>query len=254
MKHIIRTLMVITCILAYATPNTSYAIREPRPQTIDGRLKTLVYNADEVFKFTGYFYYQSIIEFEEGEAIQNLSVGLPHFWQIQQVGHRIFIKPVSNTAEEATTNMTVITNKRTYFFELHADEAENINEQGIPFIVRFVYPETEKTGEIEQVNRSRIITNTKNLNYNYTISGPENISPIKIYDDQVFTYFEFRENAPIPAFFEVNSDGYESVVNYRIEDGILVVEKIVSQFTLRYGDDIACVYNESKPLKLKKED
>lgn len=241
-------------ILFPVVTTPAYALREPKPQTIDGRLKTLMYNKNEVFKFTGYFYYQSIIELAEDEAITNIAVGLPHLWQVQSIGHRIFIKPISDTPEEATTHMTVITNKHIYFFELYAAEAEDVTEQRIPFIIRFIYPETERIGEVSRVSQTLSDVNKESRNYNYTISGSENIAPAKVYDNQIFTFFEFRDNAPIPAFFEVNSDGYESVINYRVEEDIIVVEKVISQFTLRYGDDIICVFNETNPLRLKKKD
>ena len=52
--------------------------------------------------------------------------------------NRIFLKPIE---DDATTNMTVITDRRIYFFEMNAEEAKNIRDKNISFIVKFVYPE-----------------------------------------------------------------------------------------------------------------
>jgi len=52
-------------------------------------------------------------------------------------------------------------------------------------------------------------------------------------------------------------DGNEALINFRSEEGYIVVEMVTSQFTLRYGDQIACVFNESMPLpkvNIKKKD
>ena len=37
---------------------------------------------------------------------------------------------------------------------------------------------------IEEYNRK--------YNFNYTFSGPDEIAPVKVFDDGEFTYFEFR--------------------------------------------------------------
>jgi type IV secretion system protein VirB9 len=90
------------------------------------------------------------------------------------------------------------------------------------------------------------LSRTELFNFNYTVSGDYNITPIKIFDDGQFTYMEFRnKNAILPAVFSVDSNGYESIVNFRIVDKYLAIESISSVFTLRYGADTVCVFNET---------
>ena len=38
-----------------------------------------------------------------------------------------------------------------------------------------------------------IKTISDKYNFNYTISGDDSIAPIKVFDDGVFTYFEFKD-------------------------------------------------------------
>ncbi|PIW69780.1 MAG: hypothetical protein COW08_05320, partial [Ignavibacteriales bacterium CG12_big_fil_rev_8_21_14_0_65_30_8] len=88
-----------------------------------------------------------------------------------------------------------------------------------------------------------------NYNFNYTISGSTTISPDRIFDDGKFTYFEYgSKSAVIPAFFLVDFEGNESLVNYRIEGKYVVIERVGTRFALRHGQDIVCTFNESKPF------
>ena len=83
-------------------------------------------------------------------------------------------------------------------------------------------------------------------NFEYTISGPESVSPIKIFDDGKFTYFEFKDKeSELPAIFYVNRDSTEGLINYRVNGPYIVVESLRERFTLRHGDDVVCVYNEN---------
>jgi type IV secretion system protein VirB9 len=99
------------------------------------------------------------------------------------------------------------------------------------------------------------LTFTRKYNQRYKISGTQRISPIRIFDDGEFTYFQFKDiNADIPAFFRVDSEGKEAIVNYRTVGDYVVVERVTSQFTLRDGRDIVCVFNEASPLELVPKD
>jgi type IV secretion system protein VirB9 len=206
----------------------------------------MVYHPNDVFKYIGYYGYQGSIQLEEGELVDTVSMGETVSWQIVPSGNRIFLKPVE---ENATTNMTLITNKRIYFFELHAKEAKDIQDPGLVFAVKFLYPDS--ANEIMDLSHHSSplipdLSDKKKYNFKYTISGSNIAAPIKIFDDGKFTFFQFRsKNAPVPAFFEVDSDGNESIVNYQIAGDYVVLEMVASQFTLRYGGEITCVFNES---------
>ena len=153
--------------------------------------------------------------------------------------------------------MTVMTNLRTYFFELHSREPDGPFDSNVAFFVKFIYPsgtETESGQTSDSDNSIVQYTTTKgpdlskpeNFNFNYSVSGDYSITPIKIFDDGTFTYFEFRDkNGIIPAIFSVDSDGYESIVNFRIVNQYVVVEEVNSVYTLRYGSETVCVFNET---------
>lgn len=230
--------------------NTALAVRESRPMPIDSRIRVMVYSPDDVFKFTGYYGYQASIELAKDEEIVSISMGDTTSWQIVPAGHRIFIKPME---QDATTNMTLITNKRTYFFELYATEALDMRDPDMVFNLRFIYPDDENSGEHLQ----NYVTSSANLdlshpekyNFNYSISGNESIAPIKIFDDGVYTYLQFRDkNAELPAIFAVDEALRESMVNYRLSQdnsNMVIIEQVFHKLSIRHGKKIVCVFNEA---------
>ncbi len=234
----------IYMMLMFAISLDVHAIREPRATAGDSRLRVMVYNPNVVFKYVGYYGYQGSIEFEEGEDIATISMGDTGLWQMIPSGNRLFLKP---TADDATTNMTLITNKRLYFFELHASKASSIDDEGLAFAVKFIYPEVNVVSQNNET--SSVIPSLHDLskyNFKYSISGSSIITPVKIFDDGRFTFFEFRDkNAAVPAFFSVDDDGHEAIINYQVAGDYIVVERVESRFTLRHGKAVVCVFNES---------
>lgn len=225
-------------------PVPAEALKVPRPQGVDGRIHTIMYGPDEVFKFTGHYGYQSSIVFEDDEEIITISMGDSVPWQITPSENRIFLKPVE---QDAQTNMTVLTNKRTYLFELHAAEAESIEDPNLIWVLKFIYPTQTVIRKKKEKLREPEVDGYENFNFNYTIRGSAEFAPIKIYDDGEFTYFEFRDkNAEIPAFYHVDDRGKEYLINFRARDDQIIVERVSSRFTLRHGSDIVCVYNEAR--------
>jgi len=237
------TAFLLLLALSFASP--AYAIKEARPSQLDHRVRVVTYLPDEVYKYTGHYRYQSSIEFAHDETIQTISMGDSTAWMLNPSGYRLFLKPVE---QDATTNMTVITNKRTYLFELHARETDDIEDKAMVFVMRFNYPE-----EIEAQSTTKFLDSVPDVeeepekyNLKYTISGTDAIAPIRIFDDGQFTYFQFADkNADIPAFFMVDHLGNESLINYRTRGDYIVVERVAKRFTLRHGAFIVCVFNDN---------
>ena len=93
------------------------------PVVTDSRIKTFVYNPNEVFTLTTHYGYQSNIEFAEKETIETVSVGDRVAWQIIPAGRRLFLRAQE---ENARTNMTVVTNLRAYQFDLLSSSADAV--------------------------------------------------------------------------------------------------------------------------------
>jgi len=257
--------IIALCSLTLCTTVTSHAAAIPQGTSADGRVKTVVYNENDVVSLRGHYGYQTTISFATQEKIQNISIGDSVSWQVvpNKAGNILFIKPVENNA---TTNMTVITDRRIYNFELTSAQAYSARDNNITYMMKFIYADDSvynysydsdnatnfgaasqtpyaPTTQIASSGISSVGT-PKDLNFDYTFKGDENIAPSTVFDNGEFTYFKFSDLSDLPAVFEVDKDLNESVVNYHIEDGYLIVERLSKQFTLRHGDDEACVFNE----------
>lgn len=249
---------------AALAPVSAEAASIPRGTSADQRVKTVVYNENDVVSLRGHYGYQTTVSFATYEKIQNISIGDSVSWQVvpNAAGNLLFLKPVE---DNATTNMTVITDRRIYNFELTSGQAFGPRDNSITYMMKFLYPndnvlsyeyDTDDAPAVSlggpyaprtQIDSAglRSVGTPRDLNFDYTFKGEEEIAPTTVFDNGEFTYFRFREMGDLPAVFTVDRDRNESVVNYQIEDGYMVVQSVARQFTLRHGEDEACVFNDS---------
>lgn len=261
-----RTIAVFAMSLLYFTTcETGFCKQEPRSIAADDHIKIINFNPQAIHSYTGFYGYQSSILFEAGEVINTVSMGDSTGWQLVPQGNRLFIKPV---ADNPDTNVTIITNKRTYYFELHAAEATGLDDPRLAYEVRFSYPNTENnidadsassgsgsvsfpTYEAQIPDLSDPDIARSGLNFDYSVAhtpGSEDIVPLRVFDDGKFTYMQFSNvNGDLPSIFRVDSQGYESLVNFRIVGDYVVIERAARAFSLRFGSSTACVFNE-KPM------
>lgn len=222
------------------------AAQLPRFLGAEKKFRSYVYNPNDVYRYIGHYNYQGFIEFDAGESIATISMGDPSLWLFEHLGNRLFLKPVGEY--DSQTNMTVITNNKVYHFELMAREADNINDKNLIFVVKFIYPDEEDKNIVQFPKKTPSdepdLRNLSQYNFSYEYTGDPTIAPLKVFDNGEFTYFQFAEkSAEIPAIFNVDSNGFESLVNFRAAGSYIIVERVGSQFTLRNGNEIVCVYN-----------
>lgn len=224
----------------------AFSAQMPRFLGSEKKFRSYVFNPNDVYRYIGHYTYQGFIEFEDDEYVNTISMGDPTLWLFEHIANRLFLKPVGEDNSE--TNMTVITNKRVYHFELMAKEAKGITDKDLIFVIRFLYPD-DKDKNIVQFAKSvpsdvPDLRDLSKYNFAYQYTGEKTIAPLKVFDNGEFTYFKFsKRNAEIPAIFSVDANGYESLVNFRSVADYIIVERVTSQFTLRNGSDIVCVYN-----------
>ena len=272
------TVTIFTLLVSISLNNIFAQIT---PITTDSRIRTLVYNANEVFQLKFHYGYQSFIEFSEDEETEMISIGESFAWRITPAGKRIFIRPLEIGAH---TNMTIITNKRTYQFDIASAEYDGRADDELVYTVRFYYPEIGLPLPIPpRLSQPNIGSGTQNnvrpqnispsvkapippqfvgkplsaevnlnkgrdtqLNFKYSIAGlSDNITPLKVYDDGKETFFQFKDkNLIIPTISVVDLFGNEQSVGYAIREGFVVVKNTAPQFTLRLADSLICIFNE----------
>lgn len=228
----------------------AYAITEPRKGAADARVKTLTYRENDVFELKGHYGFTTMVELSPKEHIETTSIGDSEAWQVipsTQRGNILFVKPLEPNAE---TNMTVLTDKRIYAFELSAGIASSYKSDDLAFRVRFIYP--EEAQEIQQKKKPSLKdydplegADTSDWNFDYAYSGARRLRPEQAFDDGTFTYLKFGKQDITPAIFVVDETGHESLINFNIQGDYLVIERVGAQFTLRDGDIATCIFNEA---------
>lgn len=108
------------------------------PVATDSRIKTFVFNANDVYRLTTHYGYQLNIEFANDEQIETVSVGDRTGWNIVPGNNRLFVRAME---DKSHTNMTVVTDKRAYQFDLYSSQPGENGWDELVYVVRFYYPE-----------------------------------------------------------------------------------------------------------------
>lgn len=205
---------------------------------VDPRIRYVAYDANAVVRIEGVFNFQIVVEFAPEERIENVSIGDAQSWQVtpSRSATLLFLKPIESALR---TNMTVVTDRRRYLFELTTREAAR-SEAGAVYALRFTYPAPVQATRVTAKPPPPVRRNTA---YSYT--GSLESLPALVFDDGAFTYFQWSDTASMPALFLLQTDGQESLVNYAYRDGFLVVEQIARRFRLRGGGGaVTTIVNE----------
>jgi type IV secretion system protein VirB9 len=231
----------VVCFGVLLCAMSVYGESLPRELVTDARVKLLVYSVNQVYKLVAYYGYQIDIQLGDSEEIKTIAAGDSVAWQIVGAGQHLFVKPM---ASGARTNLSVVTNKRTYIFDLSARTHSDHGD--ITYLVRFRYPETEALAALVPSAAGK---DGPSFNLDYKIAGSKNVQPLHVFDDGQFTYFEFDRTRELPAIFVVGANGKESLVNYRMEGTYVVVERLGDFYTMRCGKETATAINQKKLLK-----
>lgn len=235
-------------------PVSVFALEIPKGGPCDQRVKFIDYNAAEVVKLVGHYGFSTHIQFGPGELVEQIAMGDKKAWEVAPVENHIFIKPVG---DKATTNMTVVTTRRVYNFELSAHWSHNgahPRPNDMFFQVNFRYPEDAAARALAEADARDLQERMKKdsepvpANWNYWARGSEEVTPNRAFDDARFTYFTFANNREMPAVYVINPDGSESLVNTHIDperSGTIVVHKVARQLVLRKGAAVACIFNKT---------
>jgi type IV secretion system protein VirB9 len=215
---------------------------------------------------------QIIIEPEE--KVLDFGTGFSAGWEIVRRDNIFYIKPKDVDAE---TNMYIRTERRSYLIDLRlvSKDWRTLNDAkaaGVNYIVQFVYPEDPTK---KQNNDAVILTKPKletsvvagdappgkpiaasgvhiepdgrrNYHSNYEIAVNDDakwLSPIRVYDDGVFTYLHFASGTPSAAIFGRSSlRAQEYVVNKTVaSDTGVIVQGLHAVLIIRYGNHTVAI-------------
>lgn len=104
----------------------------------------------------------------------------------------------------------------------------------------------------EQIVAERLQAKPRVMNTQYSLAEgakSQDIVPTLVFDDGRFTYLRFPGNRDVPAVFHVLGDGSETLVNARMEDDVLVVDRVSRRLMLRAGSAVVGLWNEAFDLE-----
>lgn len=137
LRSCIKTILSFIILTLFLSSTNIFAYEDDLPITSDHRIKTYIYNPNEVYLIVVHSGFQSHIEFAKGEEINTISMGDSYAWKVTPLANRLFIKPLEKNIR---TNMTILTNKRTYQFDIVARELDDEDDSDLVYVVRFYYP------------------------------------------------------------------------------------------------------------------
>ncbi len=234
------------------------ASEETKP---DARIQTLVYDDASVFTIRGKVKVQTTVKFAEDERIENVAIGDSKAWQVQpnKAQSLLFVKPLAPSAE---TNLTVVTSKRTYLFDLIAS-----NTNSPLYVLQFRHPELEKAreearlaaevaaaqakaneGELAAANDPYAVQDPANLNFAWEGAGKSELLPARAYDDGEALFLTWPAGTAIPAILVTNDKGEEGPVNFVVRGETLVLDQVPAQIILRSGKETATLTNTGPNL------
>ena len=251
-----RLLVAAALVAAFAT----HAATVPPGGPQDYRIRTVDYSEGQVYRITGFFGFHALLMFGPDERIEKVG-GFEKGWSVDNLGNKLLVHP---KIDDADSNLTVVTTRRVYFFDLSVKPfpKKYISQADDPeqtYALKFRYPEDEAAAALARAEAAAVelklhqATNKiseKPKHWNYTYMGADAIRPYQVWDDGTFTYFKFYAQQDLPSFFVINDDGSESVVNKGMEEGgdTMVVQRVGKQFVLRMGSSVVCIYNENPSI------
>ncbi len=222
----------------------AWAETAPAKGSVDARIRTAAYDGNEVYRLRGFVGYQIDLEFEPGETFVGLGSGdLEGLAFVGQENH-LFLKP---KAAKVATNLTVLTSHRHYQFDYSAS-SQRPGEDDLIYALRFIYaPSTAKVAADAAAKKldSQLqgASNNRPRNIDYWYCGERTLRPAAASDDGVHTRLTFAANSDLPAIFVRNEDDSESLLNFSVDAGDVVIHRVAQRFILRRGKLTGCVVN-----------
>jgi type IV secretion system protein VirB9 len=273
MKRIALTLL-ISCVLSFSL----FAQTNPSAKPADPRLREVAYDPLAVVTIPVKRGMVTQVVFDQDELITEVAVGqggdcskADAVWCVaaQPGGRHLYVKAKSGA--DAPNNLAVVTDRRSHalrFVVLPDNDRQHpvyrlsvkapvqsrpTSRMALQDIAALAaLPSVPPPPSPQQVVAERLQAKSTVMNTRYSLaegSVSQDIVPTLVYDDGRFTYLRFPGNREVPAVFHVLGDGSETLVNARMEDDLLVVDRVSRRLMLRAGSSVVGIWNEAFDLE-----
>ena len=237
---------ISSALLALSLAAVAHGAQLPEPGTKDARIRFANYDPHDVVTIYTRVGLLTQIVFDQDERIVDMTGGDVEAWGAATRKGRdgVFLKPAAVAAD---ANLHVVTNKRSYSFDLKL--AKKANGEVAFMTVYFRYPVAEQAAEAAAKESTRVrdlLDAAAPLgNRRYSVQGASDLAPVEAWDDGRTTFLRFRARSSIPGIYEANEDGtVKRLENINVEDDIVQVQGVRRKLILQTGKDVACVFNE----------
>lgn len=255
-------LVSILSLTAVLLSTSVFAEVTPPYGEFDPRVRVVPYNQYEVTKLVTFFGVSTHIQFSRDEEIVDLAIGDPAAWEIIPRVSNLYIRPLANNPD---TNLTIVTSKRSYQFTLYTAKRSDKDktawrDPNLVYSLSFKYKDDEESTAKKEAEAKKLkdklesaeqaLKDQKDVisNIDYWAAGSPEISPTGAKDDGRFIYLTFSNNRDIPAIYEVDEFGEESLINSNVDGNTVIIQRMVKQLRLRRGNYVTCVINRSFDL------
>jgi type IV secretion system protein VirB9 len=224
----------VAAVLLFLSTKPALSETIPVPGPADSRIRTAVYDGNEVYRIQGFVGYEIDLQFEPGESFVGIGAGDIEGLSFVSQDNHLFIKP---KAPRVSTNLTVLTTRRPYQIAYTASALHtDASDPDVIFAVRFSYPPSNGDIVADGVNRLLEQSGSGRMrNMDYWYCGSSTIQPTSASDDGIHTRLRFAAKAEQPAVFVQNDDGSESLLNFSMDAGDVVIHRVVRQLIIRRG-------------------
>jgi type IV secretion system protein VirB9 len=219
----------------------------PTAAGLDSRIRVADYDAGQVYVLHGRVGYQIDIQFDPEETFVGLAAGDIEGLTFVAQGSHLFLKP---KATGVLTNLTVLTSRRQYQFEYSVPVPGTGSLPAVMYVVRFRYPATVAAVAAAAQSERNLehqldqAPEVRSHNTDYWYCGTELLRPAAAWDDGIQTHLLFGQRTEQPAIFVRNDDGSESLLNFSIDSGEVVIHRIARRLILRRGALTGCIVNK----------
>lgn len=251
----------VSAVKAAEPPKTA----APPPAELEPTARSVQYGERDVIKITTKLRYTTLLVLPTGENILDFTTGDKEFWVIDGTQNLAYLKPAKAAAQ---TNLNLITASGNIYSFLLSEVSEIPN--AVPDLKVFIEPKDEsmvsavngaprfvssqvvedyrdqvglakeETRRVKESAQAAIdkgihqfVTNVR-FPYRFE-AGRKPFFVRAIYTDDKFTYLQARPEET-PALYEIK-DGKPNLVNFRYDNGVYVVEKVLDQGYLAIGKE-----------------
>lgn len=238
-------LAALSLALMLTAPMAAQALDAPTYSKADRRVRYVDYNPADVIQLDAVIGVATHIVLEPGERYVYHVFGDSQAYLFTQKDNHLFFKP---TAEDADTNLIVVTDRRDYAFRLSYHDDRDASAL-YKLVIR--YPESEIRKEAAKAKRQAVEYALRQvgtpMNWKaYTRSGDVALAPLHAWDDGRQTWLQFPVEGDIPAVYRVTPDGQEVITNYHMADSrTMVLHRTSALWHLRLGDQVLAIYNDA---------